>query len=123
MDSVNIEVVRGDTHTLVTQVLRAGVPIDLTPCQLFFTVKNRLTDADVAALFQKTLTSGITLSDQLISPGECQITIIPADTATLGLTSELPFVAVYDLQLIEPSTRVTTIMRGSFIVYPDVTRT
>lgn len=122
MDLTNIEIVRGDTYTFVTQVARSGVPVVLTGSQLYFTVKNRVTDTDVSALFQKTLSNGIVLLDQGTNPGECQVTIAPADTAGLGLTSDLPFVAVYDLQLREPSTRVTTVMRGAFIVHPDVTR-
>jgi hypothetical protein len=122
MELTTIEIIRGDTKTIVFQVTRSDVPVDLTGSLLYFTVKNAVTDADAALLFQKTVGAGIVISDQVTNTGECQITISPADTATIGLASQFPVACVYDLQLREPSTRVTTVMRGAFVVHPDVTR-
>lgn len=53
-----ITIVRGDDRTLsLTFTDSDGVAINLTGSTIFFTVKERLTDADASAVISKTITS------------------------------------------------------------------
>lgn len=116
MSSIAVTATRGDTIDLEVTVTRDGAPVDLTGADLWFTAKLKVKDADVDAVAQKTVGSGITVTDAV--NGEALITLDPADTD--GLTKETTLYC--DVQLVEASGRVTTVASGTLTILRDVTR-
>lgn len=107
---------RGDDRIInVTVVFPAAFALqDLGDCDdLRFTVKSAITDTDSEALMQKTLASGITVTD--------------TDTATIAIDAAdwdawdscTPTQLVWDLEGRPP---VTTLQYGTLVVVQDVTR-
>jgi hypothetical protein len=117
----SVQMIRGDTHKIrftvrdrLTQVV-----VDITNWSAFrFTVKQRVTDADAAALIVKTLGAGITKVDAANGLGE--ITVNPADTSTLG---NQEYNAVADIQGVDNSSQNWTLARGQVLIEPDVSIT
>jgi hypothetical protein len=102
---------RGDSRTIeLTQPLEGDG----------LTVKKMVTDADGAAVMQKTLGNGIAVvsSDHT----RLRITINPADTANLTITGQ-SLVLLYDVQTKDSGGNINTPASGSIILTPDITLT
>lgn len=110
-------ITRGDTISLTVVVTASGAIYPLIGVQMWFTAKNSLNDPDSAAVFQKTVGSGIVITGPTL--GQATITILPADTAGLPSSKTL---LVYDLQIEDSNGQVYTAASGNLIVVPDVTR-
>lgn len=115
---MNLEAKRGDLETYtLTLKDAAGAALNLTGASLWFTVKRGISDADAAAVFQKTIASGIVVAAPLT--GVAVITVLPADTAALG---DGPLTLLYDIQVKLADGTTKTPLSGEFRVTPDVTR-
>jgi hypothetical protein len=116
MGTTNITMSRGDRLDLTLRVTLSKSPYDLTGCSLWFTAKQSYVDADAAAIIQKTVGSGITVTDA--QKGIAAIVVLPADTEDLdGAKVNL----YWDVQLETASGDVWTIVKGNLIINPDVT--
>jgi hypothetical protein len=105
---MNVTAIRGDSQTYDLDFVDAnGDPIDLTDCDIWFTVED---------LFEKRLGTGITSASPLT--GVATVTVDPADT------EDCPDYRVryrYDAQLELIDGSIKTPIRGWFTVLPDVT--
>jgi hypothetical protein len=108
---------RGDTRTFSLTVKRQNLPVDLGGCLLTFTAKRAIADADAAAVVQKAIGSGLTVTDE--AGGLAEFTVESADTD--GLTT-VPVTLEWDVQLVEADGTVTTVARGQWQILADVTR-
>lgn len=115
--SINFTMTRGDSASFSVSVTLGGVPFDLSSCSLWFTAKNKFTDPDVNAIFQKTIGNGIIVTNGV--QGLATINLLPADTSVLGLIKTILF---WDLQLKDSLNNIYTINSGNLIVSPDVTQ-
>lgn len=108
---------RGDSRVLdLTAITAAGTPYLLTGVALTFTVKRGFEDADTDALIEKTIGSGIEVTNA--AGGIAEISLTSADTAALRPGAWL----VWDVQAVE-NDEVVTLATGSMRVLPDVTVT
>lgn len=116
----NLYIVRGNNKNFdVTITAQDGAPVNITGGTVRMTVKYDVGDADASAVFSlSSSTTGITLTD----PANGVATVnIPASA-----TSALPYSnvrLVYDIQLTTSTPEVFTVLRGYFIVAPNITRT
>lgn len=109
---------RGDTYTFSLAVTQAGSAFNLTGGSVRMTAKWAYTDADVAAVFTRTIGSGISIVSA--SGGLTTVTIAPANTSSLpGNLVNL----VYDIQVTDASDNIYTIVDGILTVLPDVSIT
>jgi len=58
-NSGNIEMPRGDSAAIPIRITNNGDPVDISDYSLVFTVKEKLTDADMNEVFQVTITEHI----------------------------------------------------------------
>jgi len=107
---------RGDNVGFSGNATLEGEPYDLAGCLLYFTAKRQYTDADSAAIFQKSVGSGITITNP--TQGLFTVAIAPLDTAAL---SKVKTILVWDLQLQDGSGKIYTLAQGNLVVNPDVT--
>jgi hypothetical protein len=108
---------RGDTVDLAVVVTASGSAYSLVGCSIWFTAKSSYSLADTGAQFQKTIGSGITVTNAAL--GRFSVRISPADTSSLGNSKTL---LVYDCQVKDASGNIYTIASGNLIILPDVTR-
>jgi len=111
-------ITRGDTVTLNVAATASGAYYPLIGAQVWFTAKYNYSDPDALAVFQKTIGSGIAVTDPV--KGLMTMVILPADTA--GVAS-VKVILVYDIQIEDFSGNVYTVASGNLIVVPDVTIT
>jgi hypothetical protein len=103
-----IAMTRGDSRTLTFTVLdAAGDPVDLTDGEAWMTVEG---------LFEKSVGSGITLTDP--TDGVLEVEIDEADTDGSSNWREAHR---YDVQVRTASGETRTPFKGLFVVWPDVT--
>lgn len=116
MAETDLVATRGDTNTYQVTAFKPppnqAQALDLTGASLWFSVRRSLRDAD--PLIQKTVGVGIVVAAPV--SGLATISLSPADTAALA-----PGPYVYDVQVKEPSGRVTTIVQGVLDLAADVT--
>lgn len=106
--------IRGDSKTFLF-----AFDVDLTGATgVWMTAKSALADADGAAIFQKTLTDGVTVIDDVT--GTVQVDLEPADTAALDGPRDRLY---YDVQVLDVDDKITTLAHGRLIVRADVTTT
>lgn len=108
---------RGDTVELNIVVTASGSAYSLTGRSLWFTAKYAYKDADAAAVFQKTIGNGITVTSA--SGGLATVKILATDTSSLPSSKTL---LVYDLQCKDPSGNIYTLASGNLVFLPDVTK-
>jgi len=113
---MQIRIKRGRTKRWIVTVKVGGVPRDVSDDTFFFTVKERFSDTDDAALFQLITGEGISLYDP--THGKILVTIEPGDTQ--GCPSQRT-VYQYDLSILYDSGEKYTLTEGSFAVEPDIT--
>jgi hypothetical protein len=114
---MNLTMVRGDTPTFDIAVKKPdGTPLSLAGAQMWFTAKKSTMDTDLAAVFQKTIGSGITVTDA--TAGLAEVTLAAADTSALPSR----IILEYDVQVKDVIGGVYTIARGWLTVSGDITR-
>lgn len=112
---------RGDNRDAdVTANWPDGTPVDFTDAKITMTVKERASDGDAAALFQRKNTAAGGSDDEVLvsSPtsGQFTVYIVPDNTSNLN-----PGVYVYDIQAVLSSGKVLTLVKDKFILKADVT--
>lgn len=112
----DFQITRGDTPTFNIAVALAGAPYSLVGCSIWFTAKWAYRDLDAAAVFQKTIGSGITVTNAPL--GLATATLVAGDTSFL---SAVKILLVYDIQVRTAGGLTFTVARGNLIVIPDVT--
>lgn len=115
---MNFTVTRGDNFGFAGTATLSDSPYDLASCTLWFTAKNKYTDLDVDAVFQKTIGDGITVTNP--TQGLFTVSVLPADTADV---SRVKTILYWDLQLKDADGKIFTIASGNLIINPDVTIT
>ncbi len=107
----DLVVVRGDTLTITVTVYQSDgtTPVNITGRTYTSMVRQNYDDPSPAATFTCTVTDG--------AAGELSMVMSAASTAVLE-----PQNYYWDLQE-NASSIITTILAGSFVVLPDVTRT
>lgn len=114
--SVSIKFIRQDTFTFDATVILDGNPVDITGWSLVMTAKWDIRDPDSAAVFQRTIGNGITVTSAV--DGEFTVTIASSNTSGLPLhRTVLPF----DIQATDGSGNKYTILYGNLVIDPDVT--
>ena len=111
-----------DDRTLSVSVNRdTGAPENLTNAKLWFTVKQRATDADAQALIQKKTANagGSDAQAKVIngSTGKAEVYIVPADTLEMN-----PGTYIYDIQVTLANGKTYTITRDKITFKEDVTK-
>ena len=104
--------VRGDDWTLKLVLTSDNTPLDITGYTFWFTLKSDIEDADPGAL-QVTASSG----SPDASVGILYINIPKANTDTL-----VPGTFNYDVQQVDVSSNVQTLLIGKVKVVKDITR-
>lgn len=114
-----LSLTRGDTALLALTVSGLSA-LGLSGAQLWFTVKRNLSDADSAAVMQKTVGAGIstTGTGNNDTAGTALITVQPSDTASLVDAEQL---LLFDVQLQDANGVKTTLCSGYVTILPDVT--
>lgn len=106
------EMWRGDSEAFDAAITLAGLPVDITGCDLLFTAKRSLQDSD--PVFQLTTPTEIVITDG--PAGLCTINVAPADTA-----SETQTVRCFcDLQLTDTLGNVSTLATGTLLIKLEV---
>lgn len=110
------KVYRGDTFNLTLPVTLNGAVYDITGSTLFFTVKNKVSDLDAAALTQKKTGQGITHTSP--SSGIAVLAVPSTETDVWPTNKALP----YDVQLKTTANEIFTLETGFITVLPEITR-
>ena len=117
--ALNISMIRGDTYKFDSQILLNRLPVDLTGGTVKMTAKWSLANTDGTAVFQLTSSgTGIVITNAT----QGQITVTIASNKTSSLPSkkvELP----YDIQFVDSSGAVYTVLYGTLTILPDATTT
>ena len=109
---MNLEMTRGDSKSFLF-----ALDMDLTGAVgIWMTAKSALADIDADAVFQKTISDGVTVIDD--EAGTIQVDVEPDDTIDLDATRQRLF---YDVQVEDVNNKVRTIRSGRLVVKPDVT--
>lgn len=114
----HFEILRGDTASFTLKIRRGRTVEDLTGADLFFTMKESISDSDNAAVVVKDtdLEGGIVIGSPATA-GEAKLFFYPGDTSTLD-----PQDYVFDIQLKTSSGNVYTVATGTVTITADVTR-
>lgn len=112
----NFTMTRGNNVSLSGTATLSGDPYNLGGCSLYFTAKYRFTDDDSAAVFQKSIGNGISIT--VPTAGLFTVAIVPADTLAVAKARTI---LVWDLELVDGSGQVYTINSGNLVINPDVT--
>jgi hypothetical protein len=113
---MNFTMTRMDNVSLSGTATLSGSPYDLGGCSLWFTAKKKYTDADSAAIFQKSIGAGITVTSS--TQGLFVVAIATTDTEAVD---KVKTILVWDLQLRDSSSKTYTMASGNLIINPDVT--
>ena len=108
--------VRGDDWTLKLVLTSDGSVLDITGYTFWFTLKENVDDADPGAL-QVTATPDISTSPTEASQGIIYIRVPRADTNNLAAKTYN-----YDVQQVDNSGNVQTLLLGKVKVVKDITR-
>lgn len=116
MSATKISFVRGDTAVYSGAALTDGAPASLVGCTLFFTVKPSFSANDAEKVFQKTVGSGISVTNA--AGGLFSVNISPADTRGMGAGK----IYVWEVRIKQPDGTISTPegLAGTFIVTPEV---
>jgi hypothetical protein len=116
--ATSVTIRRGDNATLKVTVYKGVTTTvaDLTGSKLYFTVKQRESDADSKAVLSKTSDAGggMAISEPL--SGEVLITISAEESRSL-----LTGTHWFDIQLKDSLDRIYTVLAGNVVVDADVT--
>jgi len=118
MNITTLEMSRGDSRRWNFAATQNGAVYSLAGASLWFTAKKRITELDAVAVFQKTLGTGITVTDAANGLGYIELS--PSDTSGL---SAAKWNLEFDLQCRDSAGKIYTLAFGKLTVYPDVTIT
>lgn len=108
---------RGDSPTFFLEAKQSnGDPLDISTGLLFFTAKKHARYSDEDAVFQKTIGSGIVVTNG--ANGEFDVTLDAVDTSSLYA----PAMLVWDVQWVSTGGKAFTLLDGTLLIKPDVTR-
>lgn len=109
---MNKTMTRGDDETFRITITDedSGLPIDITGCTITLTLRLSYS----AAVF---LTKSFSLTDP--ENGIADVTIVSSDTS--GLTAGVEHKYKFDIELTNLDTTKETLVKGNFIITPDVT--
>jgi len=110
----NLRMTRKDTFKFRATITKNGDSVDITGATFTLTVKWNVVDA--GSIFTCTLGDGITVVDA--PTGIIDITISSAKTSALP---PYDLILPYDLQMIESSGDVSTVLLGNLTIRPDIT--
>lgn len=116
--AVALSMTRGDTFAFNLAVTSAGAPFNLTGCSIRVTAKWDYANLDAAAVFTRTIGSGVTVTNA--AGGLATVVIAPSNTSTLPAN---PVNLYYDIQVTDGSSNVYTVNSGILTVSPDVSIT
>jgi len=112
---------RDDRTLSLTVNNQDNTPVDLTGSKVYFTLKERTSDSDAAALIKKrnTAAGGGDTEIKIIdaSGGKAEIYIVPADTDGMN-----PGNYVWDVQITLANNKTYTVLRGTATFKEDVTK-
>lgn len=115
----NLSLPRGDHRIYDLDVDdENGNPLPLAGATLWFTVKRRESQSDAEAAFQ--LSSAVAAQINIYSPAEGKAYIYVENTHTQDLDI-LPY--IYDVQVKTAAGKPYTVVKGSYTIVGDVTRT
>lgn len=116
--AVNLNMKRGDTLSFTLTVTQSGAAYNLTGASIRMTAKWAYGDADNAAVFTRTIGSGITVASP--ATGIATVALTAANTSSLPAN---PVQLVYDIQVTDSSGNIFTVVDGLLTVTPDVSIT
>lgn len=105
-----ISIFRRDSPSITVNVSGTAGTVDITGYKFFFTVKEVDTDTDANAKISKDVSSHS-------NPSIGQ-TVISMGTADTNIE---PKIYVYDIQMKDTASKITTLLKGEFEVKQDVT--
>lgn len=110
---------RGDTRRIPVQLFdESGDPMPMSQVdEVFFTLKRKKSDLDIAALIAKSLADGVEVVDS--GTGQVQVVIDPSDT--LGITGYARGLH-WDIQVVTTTGDVFTMAEGLMAIEADVTQ-
>lgn len=116
----NLAMVKGDTAVFdITCTTAAGAAFDISGATIYFTVKDDPSDADAAAIFQKSTASGISIISG--AGGTAQVVTAAADTSSFNASEHGGNNQMYwDCQVIK-SGRTYTVARGRLTILAQYT--
>jgi hypothetical protein len=103
--------IRGDSYNCTLTFSNEQGPIDITGWSVFFTLKKNWLQPDSEAALQKIITQHTNPTQ-----GQTALTLLPADTQQL-----FPGDYDFDIQAVDTSGNVYTVLRGKFTIEYDVT--
>lgn len=121
----SISLVTGDYKEVRRSI--SGIPAGETVTKSYLTVKNAASDADTAAIFQKTITSSLDLAQGVIEDSGASGTavvrffLLPANTRLLGNPVRAVGGVPYDIQVITSAGKVLTPEVGTLTSTPQIT--
>jgi hypothetical protein len=114
----DLTITRGDDPIFDLYLATTSGAADLAGVDLWFTAKESVYDADVDAVIQKVIGSGITVVNE--SGGIVTISIDHADTVNLR-ARYLGTPLVWDVQLKDAIGDIQTVANGTLTIEPDIT--
>ncbi len=114
-----VEMFRGDTKQVNLTFKKDGVSQNITGWSIWFTAKRAIADADSAAVFRKTSSTGSGIVITSAVNGEAQVTISPSDTNSL---EDVEVNLICDVQAKDGSLNIVTTGYVRLLIKPDVTR-
>ena len=111
MKNINLEVFKGNSFIRQLVFVKNVAPQNITGWTIYFTIKNKLTDPDSAAILQQTITS--------FTNPTGGIHVINISPATM---EELLGVFQYDITYKDTDGTVKTFMDGSITINMNATR-
>lgn len=115
-DEHDYTVTAGDSDGWTLELTGEDAPADLTGWVLFFTAKEKKSDADADAVISKTVTTHADAANAITG-----YHLTPDDTRAIA---ETPYSKVYyDVQLVSPDgSEVDTLLRGEIRAEGDITQ-
>lgn len=114
---MKLEMYRGDTPSWNMEANQYDdTDLDISVGEIYMTAKSSARQADVDAVFQKSVGNGITVSDG--PAGLFTVKLAASDTEGIYAPAYL----VWDIQYINGGGDIYTLMDGTLLVKPDVTR-
>lgn len=110
---VNYELAQGEDWSLNLRFINksTGLPIDITGWTVFFTAKNRVSDADADAIIAKSI-----VTHSAPSQGETAIYLLNTDSDDIHGTFP------YDIRYKTDSSQIKEIVSGDLKINPAVTK-
>ncbi len=109
------EMFRGDNAEFALSVVRNGAPVDLTGAKVWMTARRSYGSP---VIFSKTSDPDEGIEVVFAEGGLATVTTSNLDTAELA-SEEITL--IYDVQVLDPTGRISTVETGTILVKPDAT--